>query len=89
MRRTALAFVAGLGLAIVASPAMARQGMGIADDESTTNLDPKSKSTRDVRPPAPQDPGKPSVIMPYLLTFVLGGAAAGLAVLPSRRTHQD
>lgn len=43
----------------------------------------------DVRPPAPTDPGKPNVIVPYLLMFLLGAAAIGLAVMPSQRTHQD
>lgn len=42
-----------------------------------------------VRPPAPADPGKPSLIVPYALTLVFAAAAVGLAVLPSARTHQD
>lgn len=53
------------------------------------NNAPAPSQPVDVRPPAPTDPGKPNVIVPYLLMFLLGAAAIGLAVMPSQRTHQD
>ncbi len=71
---------------LIAASAHGRQSMGTVsgDDEPA-----KTPASKDFRPPAPTDPGKPNVIVPYLLTFVLGGVTVGLAVLPSGRTHQD
>ncbi len=44
---------------------------------------------QDSRPPAVQDLGSGSVILPYLIGGVLALAAVGLAIMPSRREHQD
>lgn len=83
--RTSAVIAAGLLLGL-ASPSLARQSMGF--DTGDENPNPATQ-TQDVRPPAPTDPGKPSIVGPYLLMFVLVGAAIGLAVMPSGRTHQD
>ncbi len=46
-------------------------------------------AAQDTRPPAVQDLGSGSVILPYLIGGVLALAAVGLAIMPSRREHQD
>jgi hypothetical protein len=46
-------------------------------------------TAQDARPPAVQDLGSGSVILPYLIGAVLALAAVGLAIMPSRREHQD
>lgn len=46
-------------------------------------------TAQDARPPAVQDLGSGSVILPYLIGGVLALAAVGLAIMPSRREHQD
>lgn len=74
---------AAVGLALIVSGDALGQGMVSADEE------PATAKVKDVRPPAPSDPGKPAIVMPYLLTFVLGGLAVGLAVMPSGRSHQN
>jgi hypothetical protein len=43
----------------------------------------------EVRAPAPADPGNPPFFLVYLAGFGLSAAAVGLAVMPSKRTHQD
>lgn len=45
--------------------------------------------SREVRPPAPSDPGKPSAILYYGVALVAGGIAYAIAIMPSKRTHQD
>lgn len=42
-----------------------------------------------IRPPSPGDPTPPNTIIIYVAVLLLGGAALGLTILPSRRTHQD
>lgn len=68
-------------LTSLAASAMA-QRISIGDDSAQA-------APADIRPPAPNEAEKPSLIVPYLLVFLLGGAAVGLSVLPSQRTHQD
>jgi hypothetical protein len=46
-------------------------------------------AAQDARPPAVQDLGSGSVILPYLIGGVLALAAVGLAIMPSGREHQD
>jgi hypothetical protein len=70
--------------ALLAAPAAARQG--ISADDIFGDAQPAAK---DIRPPAPAEPDKHSPIVPYALTLLLAGAAIGLAVMPSHRTHQD
>jgi hypothetical protein len=85
-RRNRLGAAAG-GLVLAIAGVAGAQSMGmISDDEQAPG---KGAPPKDVRPPAPTDPGKPAVVVPYLLTFVLGGLAVGLAVMPSGRSHQD
>jgi len=74
--------VLALGLSALAVPASARQSMGLNDGST-------SAGPAEVRPPAPADPGKHNIIVPYLVAALLGGAAIGLAIMPSKRTHQD
>lgn len=63
-----------LGGALISSPAHA-QGSGAP--------------AKDIRPPSPAEPGKPNVVGTAVLGFVLGAAALGVAMMPSKRTHQD
>jgi len=46
-------------------------------------------AAQDARPPAVQDLGSGSVILPYLIGGAMALAAVGLAIMPSRREHQD
>lgn len=62
-------------------PAVLGQGMGFIEDQ------PKAKAI--VRPPDPGNPTPPSVGLMYVILFALVGASLGLAILPSKRTHQD
>lgn len=89
--RTIQASIICVALALTA-PAWGQKGMTtIGDDPATptesspANADPN----KEIRPPAPAEPEKAAVAVPYLLTFVLAGAAVALAVFPSGRTHQD
>lgn len=79
---------AGLALA-VAAPALAQKGMSSGDDEPVKSTTTTRAATKDIRPPAPAEPEKSAIAIPYALTFALGGAAVALAVFPSGRTHQD
>ena len=81
-RRSSLAALSIVWLSIFTSVAFA-QTLGAGDDDAAET------GVQDVRPPAPSDPGKPSVMIPYALVLVLGGAAVGLSILPSQRTHHD
>lgn len=81
--RGRLAWVAAVGL-LMSGGAAFGQSVGIAGGDDSAPAAPK-----DVRPPAPAEPGKPALVVPYLLIFALGAAAVGLAVMPSHRTHQD
>lgn len=72
------------------SPALAQKGMTAGDAEpvkSTTSATPTGP--KEIRPPAPAEPEKGGIAVPYMLTFALGGAAVALAIFPSGRTHQD
>lgn len=42
-----------------------------------------------VRPPKVNEPSQGQTWLYYLIGFALGGAALGLTLMPSRRTHQD
>jgi hypothetical protein len=86
-RRTAPAWIAACLVLALAPAALAQKGMGAVEDPDPTQA--PSAPPKDVRPPAPAEPEKASVAIPYALTLLLGGAAVGLAVMPSSRTHQD
>ncbi|MDX2115157.1 MAG: hypothetical protein SFZ24_05975 [Planctomycetota bacterium] len=60
-----------------------------ANPSSGTPRAAAAAAPKEMRPPAPVEPPKPNVIVPFLLMFVFIGATVGLAVLPSKRTHQD
>lgn len=80
---------AGLMLALTL-PAFGRQAMKqLGSEDLAPTGKPAAAAPKDVRPPAPADPEKAAIAVPYVLTFVLGAAAVALAVLPSGRTHQD
>ncbi len=42
-----------------------------------------------VRPPKVSEPSKGQTWLYYLIGFAMSGAALGLTLMPSRRTHQD
>lgn len=77
-----------MGLAVAAS-ALGRQSMGASGDDKPVDGSKTSTAPKDIRPPAPAEPEKSAVAVPYALAFALGGAAVALAVFPSGRTHQD
>lgn len=70
------------GALSMASSASLGQSVGIVEDSGTSGQ-------VDVRPPDPGDPTPPNSAVMYILLFVLIGASIGLAILPSKRTHQD
>lgn len=76
---------------MLAGSAYAQQGMSTVGDEPAPGSSPASRSSapKDIRPPAPSEPEKQNIVVPYLLLFAIAGAAVGLAVFPSGRTHQD
>lgn len=91
IQRTIQCLTIGVAFALT-SPAWARQGMKVDDEqpaEATAPTPKRNDPSKEVRPPAPAEPEKAAVAVPYLLTFVLAGAAVALAVFPSGRTHQD
>lgn len=77
-----------IGLCL-SSAASAQKGMSTVGDEPAPGSAPASTAPKDIRPPAPSAPEKQNIIVPYLLLFAIGGAAVGLAIFPSGRTHQD
>jgi hypothetical protein len=89
--RTIYGLTISIALALTAQ-AWAQKGMKIDDEqpEATPAGTPaRNDPSKEIRPPAPAEPDKPSIAVPYLLTFAIAGAAVGLAVFPSGRTHQD
>lgn len=81
-----LALAAAPALVLAAATAASAQ-IGIAPQ-----VDPgagASQAALELRPPAVGDIGGNSTILTYLAGIVLALAAWGLAVIPSRRTHQD
>jgi hypothetical protein len=91
IHRTIHFLTIGLAFALT-SPAWARQGMKVEDEPpaaATATTPARTDPSKEVRPPAPAEPEKAAVAVPYLLTFAIAGAAVGLAVFPSGRTHQD
>ena len=78
--RTALLLGA---LATMGAPAGTAFAQGM---EMSLDSGPKAV---EVRAPAPADPGNPPFVLVYLAGFGLSAAAVGLAIMPSKRTHQD
>ncbi len=75
--------LAGLLFAGGAAAPLARaQSFGNVDDSKPT------KQER-ILPPDPGNPTPPNTGLLYLVLFVFLGAAVGLSILPSPRTHQD
>lgn len=83
--KTARTIVMGAGVMLLLAGAASVSTAQMEFAGSSSSAAP----VKDVRPPAPAEPEKANVILPYIIAFVLGGAAIGLAVMPSHRTHQD
>lgn len=83
MKRNSLGtcLVVAVTWSAIVLPASAQMG-GSLDSETP-------QGPVEIRPPAPADPGKYNIIVPYLIAALLGSAAIGLAIMPSKRTHQD
>lgn len=83
MNRTARSFRALLlaGALALAPGAASAQSIGIIEDTGPVG--------KDVKPPDPGNPTPPNTGVIYILLFLLVGASIGLAILPSKRTHQD
>lgn len=83
MNRTAKSLRAMLlaGALLLAPTGASAQSVGIVEDSGPVG--------QDVKPPDPGNPTPPNTGVIYILLFLLIGASVGLAILPSKRTHQD
>jgi hypothetical protein len=79
IRRRLKGFLAGLTLALTGAASFAQMSLE----------GPESAASQIVRPPKVEMPGRPPLILYYLVVFVVGGAVVYAAVMPSKRTHQD
>lgn len=76
-------------LALLASIVLSGAAANEARAQSLGTTGQQQQQQVTVRPPDPGDPEAPSRLMVYAVALLLGGAAIGLAVMPSRRTHED
>ncbi len=82
-RSASAPLLAGLLLVAALAPASA-----LAQGSSALNNSQTPAEAR-VLPPDPGNPTPPNTGLLFLLLFVFLGAAVGLSILPSQRTHQD
>lgn len=75
------AFAATAIVGFSAGAARAQDGMGFAGDEPGDGLE--------VRPPDPGKPDEPSRMLVYAAGVLIGAVVLGLAIMPSKRTHED